>query len=192
RNDLRAALQLLTDTHRVVYSLGFSAHDTGKIENKISVKLVNVPRGTHALYRRSYQLGAGQGDSGDMLRLADIIQNDIEQNGVTTNVIASNAQTGAEVEVTLPGRELLAHASGGVVGAKVMMYMMSGTSVVAFKIKRIDIDLSRAEAALRDEPVRVRDTFELPPGHYAAKVVVRMDTTGSLGFGRADVTVGAQ
>ncbi|HJT18500.1 MAG TPA: VWA domain-containing protein [Thermoanaerobaculia bacterium] len=192
RNDLNSALQLLTDTHRVVYSLGFSAHDTGKLENKISLKLVNVPRGTQALYRRSFQLGAGQGDTGDMLRLADIIQNDIEQNGVTTNVIATNAGKGADVEITLPGRELLAHASGGFVGAKVMIYVMSGASVVTFRIKRLDIDLSRAETALENTPVRVRDTFELPPGHYAAKVVVRMDTTGALGFGRADVTVGAQ
>ena len=73
-----------------------------------------------------------------------------------------------------------------------MMYMMSGEKVVAFRIKRLDIDLSRAEAGLRESPVRLRDTFELPPGKYAAKVVVRMDATGALGFARADVTVGAQ
>lgn len=190
-NNLNTALQLLTDSHRVVYSLGFSPSDTGKDENRITVKLVNVPRGTEALYRRSYRRGAGQGDSGDMLRLADIIQNDIPQNGITTDVIATAAANGANVEVTLPGREILAHASGGFVGAKVMIYMMSGSSVVSFRIKRLDIDLSRAEAALQDAPVRVRDTFDLAPGHYATKVVVRMDTTGALGFARADVNVAA-
>ncbi|HJT16965.1 MAG TPA: hypothetical protein VJ853_06250, partial [Thermoanaerobaculia bacterium] len=192
RNDLHKALQLLTDMHRVVYSLGFSAGETGKDVNRITVKLRNVPRRTEAFYRRSYRKGAGQGDTGDMLRLADIIQNDIPQNGITTNVIAANASQGATVEVSLPGRELLAHASGGFVGAKVMMYVMSGASVVAFKIKRLDIDLSRAGAALEESPVRVRDTFELAPGRYAAKVIVRMDSTGVLGFARADVIVGAQ
>ena len=46
-----------------------------------------------------------------------------------------------------------------------------------------------AEKGLQEAAVRVRDTFELPPGNYAAKVVVRMDTSGALGFGRADVSV---
>ena len=190
RNDLPSALRLLADTHRVVYNLGFSAHDTGRSENRITVRLVNVPRGTQALYRHSYTAGAGEGDTGDMLRLADIIQNDIPQNGVTTNVIATSSGNAATVELELPGRELLAHEVAGFIGAKVMMYVMSGASVVAFKIKRIDIDVSRAEAGLQDgAPVRVSDTFDLPPGHYAAKVVVRMDATGALGFARADVTV---
>jgi len=71
-----------------------------------------------------------------------------------------------------------------------MLYVMSGTSVVAFRIKRLDVDVARAESGLRDgAPVHVRDTFDLPPGNYAAKVVVHMDTTGALGFGRADFVV---
>lgn len=192
RNDLAQSMQVLTDLSRVVYTLGFRAIDTGKVENKITVKLVNVPRRTEASYRRTYQSGGARVDTGDMLRLADIIQNDIAQNGVTTDVIAEAAAKGADVQVQIPGRELIAQSSGGFVGAKVMMYVMSGPTVVAFKIKRIDIDLARAEAALRDAPVRVRDTFELPPGNYAAKIVVRMDTSGALGFGRADVIVPAQ
>jgi len=189
RNDLRQSMQVLTDLSRVVYTLGFRAIDTGKSENRITVKLVNVPRGTQASYRRTYQSGGAHVDTGDMLRLADIIQNDIPQNGITTEVTAAPAEKGAGVEVVLPGRELLAHAGGGMIGAKVMLYVMSGTSVVAFKIKRVDIDLLRAEAGLNENPLRVRDAFELPPGNYALKVVVRMDTTGALGFGRADVVV---
>src|SRR5205814_6557413 len=160
-----------------------------KSENHITVKLTNVPRGTQASYRRTYQSGGARVDTGDMLRLADIIQNDIPQNGITTEITATPAAKGAEVEVALPGRELLAHAGGGIIGAKVMLYVMSGTSVVAFKIKRVDIDVQRAEAGLNENPLRVRDAFELPPGNYAVKVVVRMDTTGALGFGRADVVV---
>jgi VWFA-related protein len=189
RNDLKVAMQVLTDLSRVVYTLGFRSVDTGRDENKIRVHLVNVPRGLQASYRRTYKSGGAQVDTGDMLRLADIIQNDISQNGVTTNVSAMPSAKGADVEVVLPGRELLAHTSGGFIGAKVMLYMMSGQGVVAFKIKRLDINVTKAEAGLNESPVRVRDTFELPPGNYAAKVVVRMDATGALGFGRADVSV---
>ena len=189
RNDLSQAMQVLTDLHRVVYTLGFRAMDTGKPENRIKVNLVNVPRGLQASYRSSYQSGGAQVDTGDMLRLADIIQNDIPQNGVTTNVSAVPSAKGADVEVDIPGRELLAHAGGGFIGAKVMLYVMSGKGVVAFRIKRLDIDVAKAAAGLEQAPVRVRDTFELPPGNYAAKVIVRMDTSGALGFGRADVIV---
>jgi len=192
RNDLAQAMNVLSETSRVVYTLGFKAIETGRKENKITVKLVDVPRGTETSYRRTYQTGGPQIDTGDMLRLADIIQNDIAQNGITANVSASPAPNGADVEVRMPGSELLAQSDGGFAGANVMMYVMSGTSVVAFKIKRVDVNVARAEAALRESPVRVRDTFELPPGSYAAKVIVRMDITGALGFGRADVTVPAQ
>ena len=189
RNDLTQAMQTLTEFSRVVYTLGFRAVNTGRDENKIRVNLVNVSRGLQASYRRTYKSGGAQIDTGDMLLLADIIQNDIPQNGVTANVTASPNARGADVEVVLPGRELLAHAGGGVIGAKVMLYVMSGRGVVAFKIKRLDIDISKAEAGLREGPVHVRGAFELPPGNYAAKVVVRMDTTGALGFGRADVVI---
>ena len=189
RNDLSQSMQVLTDLSRVVYTLGFRSIDTGRDENKIRVNLVNVPRGLQASYRRTYKSGGAAVDTGDMLRLADIIQNDIPQNGVTTSVTASPSAKGADIEVVLPGRELLAHSGGGFIGAKVMLYVMSGKGVVAFKIKRLDIDVTKAEAGLQERPVRVRDTFDLPPGNYAAKVVVRMDTTGALGFGRADVVI---
>lgn len=191
-NDLPGAMKTLADLSRVVYTLGFNAPDTGKSENKIALKLINVPHGTQALYRRIYETGGPQIDTGDMLHLADIIQNDIEQNGVTTIVTAEASPKGMEVEVDLPGREMLAHAGGGIIGAKVMMYVMSGRNVLAFRDKRLDIDVQRAEEGLTaGQPVRVRDTFDLPPGSYAAKVIVRMDTTGALGFARADVVVPA-
>ena len=189
RNDLAGAIQVLTNLSRVVYVLGFRAPNTGKAENKIRVKLVNVPHATHASYRPSYRSMADQPDSSDMLRLADIIVNDIPQNGVTTDVTVQPGANSAAVEVTVPGRELSAHAAGNFVGAKAMLYVMSGTSVVAFKIKRIDIDLSRAGQALAESPIRLRDTFDLPPGNYAAKTLVRMDTTGATGFARTDFTV---
>ena len=189
-NDLPGAMKKLSDLSRVVYILGFNAPNTGKTENKIALKLVNVPRGTQASYRRIYETGGAQIDTGDMLHLADIIQNDIEQNGVTTVVTAEPVDKGLDVEVDLPGREMLAHAGGGIIGAKIMMYVMSGKKVLAFKQKRLDIEVKKAEEGLTEgQPVRVRDTFELPPGNYSAKVVVRMDTTGALGYARADVVI---
>src|SRR5262249_27874940 len=119
-NDIPGEMKQLTELSRVVYTLGFRAPDTGRSENKIALKLVNVPRGTQASYRRIYQTGGPGLDTGDMLHLADIIQNDIEQNGVTAIVIAEPSPKGMDIEVDLPGQEMLAHAGGGMIGAKVM------------------------------------------------------------------------
>ena len=189
RNDLSAAIEHLTSLQRVVYILGFHAHSSDNAPKKIRVKLIGVPRGSLASYRTSYTPLSEQLDTADPLRLADIINNDIPQNGVTTNLSVERADHGATVEVSIPGRELLAQAAGDVIGADVMLYVASGPSVVAFKIKKIDIDVPRAAASLASAPVRVRETFQLPPGKYAAKVLIRIHGTGTLGFGRTDFTV---
>ena len=63
-------------------------------------------------------------------------------------------------------------------------------TVVTFRTKTLNIDVQRAEEGLSEgAPVRVREKFELPPGKYAAKVLVRIDGSGALGFARADFTV---
>jgi VWFA-related protein len=189
RNDLHDAIGHLTEIQRVVYVLGFRATDTGKETNRIDVKLVGAPRGARASNRPSYSSLAAITDSSDTLLLADIINNDIPQNGITTAIAAESSPTAATVEVTIPGRELLAQAGSDVAGAQAMLYVLSGKTVVSFKVKRISIDVPKAGAALDSAPIRVRETFDLPPGKYAAKVLVRLDNTGSLGFARTDFSI---
>jgi VWFA-related protein len=189
RNNLHDAIGHLTEIQRVVYVLGFRATDTGKETNRIDVKLVGAPRGARASNRPSYSSLPAMTDSSDTLLLADIVNNDIPQNGVTTTIAAESSPTAATVEVTIPGRELLAQSGGDVAGAQAMLYVLSGKTVVSFKVKRISIDVPKAGAALESAPIRVRETFDLPPGKYAAKVLVRLDTTGSLGFARTDFSI---
>ena len=154
------------------------------------MKLVNAPRGASATFRPSYSTHAEPVDTGDRLRLADIVTSDIPQNGVTATANVEVQSGGATVEMSIPGRELLAHAVAGYVGAETMLYVFNGPTVVTFKTKKLNIDVQRAEEGLSEgTPVRVRETFELPPGKYAAKVLVRIDGSGALGFARADFTV---
>ena len=154
------------------------------------MKLTGAPRFADLSYRPSYSTVVDPPDSADRLRLADIVMNDIPQNGVTTAVHVDATSNAATVEMEIPGRELLAHAVADAVGAEAMFYVVSGATVVAFKTKRITIDVPRAGAALAEAPLRVRETFDLPPGHYAAKLLVRIDGSGALGFARADFSVG--
>lgn len=191
RNDLTQAIQLLIDRQRVVYVLGFrpSTTNRGAATNRIDVKLVDVPRGARAAFRPSFSTVADPPDNADRLRLADIVMNDIPQNGVTTTARVDTASDGATVEMEIPGREILAHAVADAVGAEAMFYVVSGSTVVAFRTKKITVDVPRAGAALQETPLRVRETFDLPPGKYAAKVLVRIDGSGALGFARSDFTI---
>ena len=59
-----------------------------------------------------------------------------------------------------------------------MLYVFNGSSVVNFKTKKVVIDVARAEAGLQDSPLRVRETFDLPPGKYAAKVLGALKDAG--------------
>jgi VWFA-related protein len=190
RNDLGNSLQLLIDRQRVLYVVGFVPPKNNRDINTINVKLVNAPRGSRATFRPSYSTHAEPIDTADRLRLADIVTSDIPQNGVTTSASVEPASGGATVEMSIPGREMLAHAVGGYVGAEAMLYVFDGPTVVSFKTKKLNIEVARAEEGLMSgTPVRVRETFELPPGKYAAKVLVRIDGSGELGFARSEFRV---
>lgn len=182
RNDLAGAMQTLSDMQRVVYVLGFHVSDTGKRDNSIQVKLRGVDGHVNVNYRPSYSSALPKASTSDALRLADILENDIPQTGVTTSVTA----TKNTIDVQVPAGELIALAGGTNTEAEALLYVYSGRGVVAFKDKRISIDAARADAT---KPVHVVETFALPPGRYVTKVLVRVDGTDALGFGRATMNV---
>jgi VWFA-related protein len=181
RNDLGQALQTLSDMQRVVYVLGFHAADTGRRENKIEVKLRGVS-GVNVTYRPSYSSTVPNASTVDALRIADILENDIPQTGVTTSI----AVTGKTVDVAVPAGELIALGRPAGAVAEALVYVYSGRKIVAFKDKQIGIDAARADPA---KAVHLVDTFDLPPGRYVAKVLLRVDGTDALGFARAPMNV---
>lgn len=187
RNDLTDAMQALIDRQRVVYILGFRPDSTTRNNdtNRINVRLVDAPRGVRTAFRPAFSTSVAPPDTADRLRMADIVMNDIPQNGVTAELRAE----GTLVELEIPGREVLAHAVGGAVGAEAMFYIVKDAQVVAFRTKKVTVDVARAESGLNEKPLRVVEPFDLPPGKYAAKVLVRIDGTGALGFARVDFTV---
>ncbi len=188
-NNLIGEMKTLVDLQRVVYVLSFHAPKSSRDENKISLKLTGVPFGTHASYRQSYKSQPDPADSGDPLRLADIVMNDIPQTGVTTGVsVAASAAGEAIVNATVNAGELASQTGGMTIGAEVLFYVFSGPDAVAFGRKQMTIE-PRAMAALASMPVHLSETFDLPPGRYAAKVLVRFPINGALGFAHQDFDV---
>jgi len=192
RNDLKMAIQRLTDSQQVVYVLGFHAADTGHKENSISVDVAGAPRGSYVSYRESYSKIADKPSNSDGLRLADIVINDIPQNGITMTTEVTPASKKVSVKVTLPGRELLAIADGdAMVKGEALMYVFAGQTSVAFERKEIKVDVNQARTSgLDGSKVEMSQSFDLPPGTYALKVLVRLDGHDTLAFARKDFTVG--
>src|SRR5260370_12055371 len=139
RNDLAGAMQHLVDMQRVAYVLAFNAPKTDRALNKIAVKLVDVPRGSHASYRDSYASEPDPPDSGDPLRLADIVMNDIPQTGVTMTETAETENGKATVDIEIAGSELVAQAAGMTIEGEVLLYVFAGSGAVAFDRKQITI-----------------------------------------------------
>ena len=188
RNDLAGAMTLLTNLQRFVYVLSFNARNTGRNDNKIVVKLVDAPRGAHASYRTSYSAVVDPPDSSDPIRLADIVVNDIPQTGVTTKASVETAPLKATVNIEVAGGELAAQANGMTLQGQALIYIFSGPGAVAFDRKEITIE-PQAVTALASQSVRLSQTFDLAPGRYVAKALIRFGVNGSLGFSRADFTV---
>jgi VWFA-related protein len=182
RNDLTAAMKRLTDSQQVVYLLGFRAPQTGRKENSISVHVAGTPRGSNIAYRESYSSTPEKPSSNDGLRLADIVINDVPQNGITMTTAVVTAPKRATVNVALPGRELAALAGDDAkIKGEALMYVFAGQKAVAFAHKNLDVH----DAA----NVEIAQSFDLPPGTYAMKVLVRLDND-TLAFARKDFTIG--
>jgi VWFA-related protein len=195
RNDLKAAIQRLTDSQQVVYVLGFHAADTGRKQNSISVDVAGAPRGSYVNYRESYSSSADKPSSTDTLRLADIVTNDIPQNGITMTTEVTPTSKKVGVKVTLPGQELLAIADGdAMVKGDALLYVFAGQTSVAFEKKYINVDVNQARTSgLDGSNVEMSQSFDLPPGGYVLKVLVRLvraDGRDTLAFARRDFTVG--
>jgi VWFA-related protein len=181
RNDLGEAIQHLANMQRVVYLLSFHARDTGRKDNAIAVKVRDVPA-AQITYRPSYSTSLPKASTVDGLRLADILENDIPQTGVSTAVTTA----GKNVDVEIPTRELLALAGHGTADAEVLIYVYSGRSVVGFQDKRVTIDPARADAT---RPLHLVASFDLPAGRFTAKVLVRVEGADVLGFAHAEMNV---
>src|SRR5207248_11542311 len=118
RNDLGEAMQTLADMQRVVYVLGFHAADTGRRENTIQVKLRGVD-GVKVTYRPSYSSTVPKASTVDALRVADILENDIPQTGVTMSIAAR----GTTIDVEISARELIALGRPANAEAEAMLYV---------------------------------------------------------------------
>ncbi|HEY2324165.1 MAG TPA: VWA domain-containing protein [Thermoanaerobaculia bacterium] len=180
-NNLKTALNRISTASAVGYRLGFNMpKNARKGDNTIDVKVRNVPSGTTVSFRHGFSTTPGKPPASDGLRLADVILNDVPQNGVAPRIAFAERPY---VEVVVPVKPLLAMNGGKAVNADVMFYVFDAKhAVVEFKEKKLVIPSDAKQ------DIGFRDALHLPPGaSYTAKALLRAGD--SLGFAKQDFAI---
>lgn len=184
RNDLVKAVDTLVEAQQMVYLLGF--HQGDRKRGSISVRVNGLPRGAEVSYREGF--GYTPQKAGlDSLQLADILLNDVPQAGVSLNAGVKPSEGGAEVAVSFGRAEVVPQLVDQSPSVEVLLYVFDERGrAVGFKAKRINFS---GAGRVNTGYLTLREPFELPPGKYAAKILLRISGTRSLGFARRDFTV---
>lgn len=179
-NDLAAAFTRLTASHDAVYLLGFRRGDA--TAGNIDVRVAGVPRDARLSFRTGFGKPAQQRDL-DPLQLADIVINDIPQNGLSLKLEA----TPTEISILFRPPEVVAQLLPAKPYVEAMLYVFDehgGTAL--FRSKRLPFD---AKQAPKVNVAGVREGVSLPPGKYVVKALLHVAGTQSTGFARADLIV---
>ncbi|HSY50816.1 MAG TPA: VWA domain-containing protein [Thermoanaerobaculia bacterium] len=184
RNNLVEAVDTLVQEQRVVYVLGFRQRD--RSSGRISVRVSGLPRGAEVSYREGFGYTPRK-PALDSLQLADILLNDVPQAGVSLNAGVRTYEGGAEVAVSFARAEVVPQLSDQSPGVDILLYIFDEHGrAVGFKAKRINFS---GAGRVNTGYLTLREPFELPAGKYAAKVLLRITGTRSLGFVRRDFAV---
>jgi len=195
-NDLNVSFDKMLHGQEVVYVLSFrtSMQKAGQFHD-LKVKLVKVPGNPQVSARTGYWESGGETRDERMLSAAEIILNDIPQDGLKVDAFTIAFPTGsanAQVPVVL---EL---AGGEVVGAsktnnppvEFYLYAFDENGTVKDRIfQRVTLDLTKLKDRLFDAGVKMVATLSLPPGKYAIRSLVRMPETERKGFVRSELVV---
>ena len=184
RNDLAEAIDTVTTAQSVVYVLGF--HPGDRKRGRISVRISGLPRGTQVSYREGFGFTKAPGDV-DPLRLADVLVNDIPQNGFRIATKFEPRPGGAALELALFPQEIAPQLVEKTPYVDALIYVFdAGGATVMAKSERIPFDARMKESR---EPIVLRGKLDAPPGHYVVKAVAHIAGTQSLAFTKRDLEV---
>jgi VWFA-related protein len=197
-NDLKSNFDRMLHAQEVTYVLGFQAPASipGKV-HELKVKLVNASG--HVSHRMGYYENGGESSSAERaLTTAEVIVNDIPQNGVRVAAFAAPfPATGGDSQVPiileLNGVDLAKHARGNAGGAEIFVYAFDSEGIVRDRLyQRVALDMQKVGDRLRATGLRYYGTLVLPPGTYAIKSLVRTGESNDAekrGYARTDVIV---
>ena len=194
-NNLHGNFERMMREQEVVYVLAFHAQATkpGKLHN-LTVKTVSVP-GSQVHSRNGYAEAKPETTVERVLSNAEIIVNDIPQHDVRIASLAAAVPAANRAQVSLfveiNGEDLLRDATKPV-PADIFIYAFDEQGIVRDRLfQRINVDPSKATAAVKRGGIKYFATLALPPGRYAIRTLVALPETQRRGFSRTELVVPA-
>ena len=198
-NDLSEAMEAMLERSSVTYVLAFHAENLkldGKF-HKLQVLLEGRPDGYRVVHRPGYFAPRPYTDLSQLERKLSAASRLFGAPGGELGV----ATLAAPFETTsLPayvpslveinGTDLLKGTEGGQVRAEVYAYAISAKGEIRdYYSQMLGIDLQKAGPALVEKGLKLWSQFDLPPGEYVARVLVRNSVTGTSGVAVAPFRV---
>jgi VWFA-related protein len=195
-NDLSASFAKMLHAQELVYVLSFKAEPRKAGDfHELKVKLVKVPGNPQVSSRSGYYERGNDTRDERTLSAAEIILNDIPQDGLKLDAFAigfptesGNAQVPVVLEV--PGGDLVGAARSDHPAVEIYIYAFDESGGVRDRIfQRVSLDLTKLKERLYDAGLKFVATLSLPPGSYAIRSLVRMPESERRGFVRSDLVV---
>ena len=198
--NLGDAMDEMLERNSVTYLLAFQPGNLkpdGKFR-RLRVRLKDAPRGTQVVHRPGYYpprtydqtspferaLGSAQAVMGG------VETGDIDAAVLATGFPADSGKPYAPVLITARGEDLLAGVNGDVLPIEIYAYALDENGTVRdFFSTRMGLDLAQAGAAIRQSGIKYWGHFDLDPGLYSARVLLRNDVTGHRALATAVLDV---
>ena len=190
-NNLTVAMEKMLDRTSVTYVLAFQADDL-KLDgefHKLKVKLKGDPKGARLNYRPGYFAPKPYSDVSQRERIfsaASLLYGD-SSGLVGTAALAAPFEIAQELAyvptlIEIRGDDLLKGNPGSTVSTEIYAYAVAEDGQVRdFFNQVVGIDIAKAGPTLQTTGFKFWNQFELPPGGYMARILVRNAATGLSG-----------
>ena len=198
--NLADAMSEMLERTSVTYLLAFTptnVKNDGKFR-RLRVRLKDAPRGTRVVHRPGYFPPRTYEQTSPFERALDSAQavmggvetGDIEASVLATGFPAESGKQYAPVLITARGEDLLAGVNGDVLPLEIYAYALDQNGIVRdFFSTRMGLGLAEAGAAIRQSGIKYWGHFDLDPGTYSARVLLRNDVTGRRALATAVLEV---
>ena len=187
--DLGDAMSEMLQRTSVTYLLAFQPNDLtfdGKFR-RLRVRLKNAPRGTQIVHRPGYYAPKPYAQTNRFERAltsAQQVMGGVEAGEIDAAVLsagfaAASGKAYAPVLIEARGEDLLAGLDGGTAPLQIYAYALDEHGIVRdFFVRAMGLDLAQAGPALRQTGLKYWGHFDLDPGTYSVRVLIRNDATG--------------
>ena len=200
-NDLSAAMGKMLERTGVTYVLTIQPETAPDGEyHPLKVELRGGPKGARVVHRPGYFAPKPFAQRTRMERMLMTAGQVLagEEGGKVRSSVKTAAQPGADgtadvpVMIEIEGASLLHLHQGQDLPAEIYVYAMDDKGQVRDYIAQtLALDLFKVEAKMLHTGLRFYGHLELPPGRYAARVLVRNGRTGQYGLKVVPVEVPA-